>query len=531
MQSNNTVVRPGSVSSLSSQLAAATTTHSLPEDANGSISSSKIMPDNIGVGTNGLPAKDSGDNAVNTSAEAPTQATAATGQLGSAPANPPYTPCRLNFSNRLALQMPSRGPLSPVLDPALGYSIARRPRLDFARSCTSLHHSTLAEASPDSSPLASNSGHPIPRVNHRPLESPISNNALAGSSHASSFGSASMLDYAPSGDDSDSTSDEDLDGDFHVMDAVAPTNNAPNPAPTHIESAASISLRNHQKARFGARQLRKPNNNNRNRTMMSPSPIMQPISHASMMGAGFDYSIRRRDSLTLGPSALEYEPDHPDPVRRPVSRRGSLLPKTKNFQRIKAALIEESSPVDVEVKREAEITRQIREEDEPHLSPQHSQGENRSMEAELNSILDDQGIESGDNTSQMGSRGIGISFSKQAERHGGFWFGDQMEGINGSPPAYPGSRAGSDGDIVMNSDSSCLTSPSSIPSDMRRLKRRRVDDERFEQPNVFKRRAVSPGLSNSPKLAQSPPMAGTGKRLNFQGLNDTHDGLMKMSLQ
>jgi hypothetical protein len=70
----------------------------------------------------------------------------------------------------------------------------------------------------------------------------------------------------------------------------------------------------------------------------------------------------------------------------------------------------------------------------------------------------------------------------------------------------------------MNSDS-CVNSPvAAIPSDMRRPpKRRRTQDERFE-PNVFKRRAVSPGLSNSPKLAQSPPNNG-GKRLNFQGFS------------
>jgi len=45
-------------------------------------------------------------------------------------------------------------------------------------------------------------------------------------------------------------------------------------------------------------------------------------------------------------------------------------------------------------------------------------------------------------------------------------------------------------------------------------------EERFE-PNVFKRRAVSPSLSNSPKLAQSPPVGGNGggKRLNFQGFS------------
>lgn len=47
----------------------------------------------------------------------------------------PFTPRRMGFPGPLALKMPSRGPLSPVLDPALGYSVARRPRLDFARAC------------------------------------------------------------------------------------------------------------------------------------------------------------------------------------------------------------------------------------------------------------------------------------------------------------------------------------------------------------------------------------------------------------
>jgi hypothetical protein len=312
---------------------------------------------------------------------------------------------------------------------------------------TSLHHSTLAaESSPDSSPLATSSGYPIPRGNYRPLDSPISNNHNhpPGSSHASSIGSASMLDYA-SGDDSDSSIDEDVDLDFDLMDTLTPSNNTP--AATTMESAASISLLDHQKARLGARHTsRRSSISSRTRPMMTPSPIIQPVSQSPKMSSGFDYPMRR-NSLTLGPSVLEYEADRPDPVRRPVSRRGSLLPKTKNFQRIKAALIEESSPIDLEVKREAEITRQIREE-EPHLSPQPSQGENRTMESELANIGEEDGTESGDSASQ-GNRGIGISFSKQAERHGGFWFGDQMDGIGGSPPTFPGLRMGSDGDIIV----------------------------------------------------------------------------------
>lgn len=50
----------------------------------------------------------------------------------------PFTPRRMGFPGPLSLKMPSRGPLSPVLDPALGYSVARRPRLDFARACMNI---------------------------------------------------------------------------------------------------------------------------------------------------------------------------------------------------------------------------------------------------------------------------------------------------------------------------------------------------------------------------------------------------------
>jgi hypothetical protein len=89
-----------------------------------------------------------------------------------------------------------------------------------------------------------------------------------------------------------------------------------------------------------------------------------------------------------------------------------------------------------------------------------------------------------------------------------------------------------DGDIMMNSESVVNSPVANMPAEMRRAKRRRTQDERFE-PNVFKRRAVSPGLSGSPILAASPPLGGGGggKRLNFQGMSDTHDAIMKMSLQ
>jgi hypothetical protein len=129
MQTNErstTVIGPGAISSLSSQLAAANTP-TLKDSANGS-----IIPKIAGNTVNrGLPTKSPGN--ASTAIAAATAPATADVQAGSIA--PPYTPRRLSFSNRMALPMPSRGPLSPVLDPALGYSVARRPRLDFARSC------------------------------------------------------------------------------------------------------------------------------------------------------------------------------------------------------------------------------------------------------------------------------------------------------------------------------------------------------------------------------------------------------------
>ncbi len=42
---------------------------------------------------------------------------------------------------------------------------------------------------------------------------------------------------------------------------------------------------------------------------------------------------------------------------------GASQPKTKGFARIRAALAEETAPVDADVRREAEVVRQVRESD------------------------------------------------------------------------------------------------------------------------------------------------------------------------
>lgn len=96
------------------------------------------------------------------------------------------------------------------------------------------------------------------------------------------------------------------------------------------------------------------------------------------------------------------------------------------------------------MKHEAEITRQIREEESPSTAA-------LSQDAELADIREeDESMGSScENGGLGGDKRIGTSFSKQAQRHGGFWFGDQMDGLGGSPPSFPGLRMTTDGDITV----------------------------------------------------------------------------------
>lgn len=162
-----------------------------------------------------------------------------------------------------------------------------------------------------------------------------------------------MLDYAPSVDDSGSSSDEDLDVDLD-FELNTPT----TPAMSNNESAASISLRNHQKARLGARGRSRHSSNSSasasNSSLASPSPTTPPVQLGSAFTGGYfgrpqgEGGARRKESLSqvlrssfkigklgggggggsmglFGGTVNEDEKDRPDPIRRPVSRRGSLL--------------------------------------------------------------------------------------------------------------------------------------------------------------------------------------------------------------
>lgn len=224
--------------------------------------------------------------------------------------------------------------------------------------------------------------------------------------------------------------------------------------------------------------------------MASPSPTTPP---AQQTGHGHSYFTRmadagrRRDSLTQAlkdsfmlDSGNNRKSDEDrngatqsvDPIKRVVTRRGSLLvstkytivyfititnnpvtwqPKTKNFQRIKAALQEETSIVDMEVKREAEITRQLREEDEGAMTTNALPAEaQRSVE----SPIEDEAMDDTQSTitppvgSASRPKDLGLSFSQQAQLNGFFSF-DSLESVSGSPPRFPPTRKNSDGDVIV----------------------------------------------------------------------------------
>jgi hypothetical protein len=211
-------------------------------------------------------------------------------------------------------------------------------------------------------------------------------------------------------------------------------------------------------------------------------------------------------------------------------------------------------PVDAEVKREAEVIRQVRESD-PDISTTHSsptmQAVNNLAET-LEGIPEDSSMSLDGAASQGGFTGKGLfgTFARQSSSANGgkdFWnaFGDQHR----TPPPpnfYPHRSSSTTMSDDINMDSPTVSTPSNsvfpanwavptqeigtqietsrastpqaqllpsttIPSQpisaadgLRKVNKRRRDDDLDMQS--IKRRAVSPGVSvgNSPILSQSP---------------------------
>ena len=282
----------------------------------------------------------------------------------------------------------------------------------------------------------------------------------------------------------------------------------------------------------------------------------------------------------------------------------NLKPKTKNFARIRAALLEEGAPVDTEVKREAEVVRQVRESDgDGDITLTPSQPTTTASSPSLLPLVATQseGLEDIPENSMVESdlltrRRSSSTFTHQAIRNsGGLGFWNNFDERMRTPPPQLNPRGSSSGisdDVNMDTPlssiqpntlqyhrglekepSACYPSPQPLVTnfEVSRKGNKRMRDDDFD-PNYFKRRAVSPGMSlqNSPILPQSPLQRDTGwwgtqpknnretpsvqvvgervssggsassgsgtggsgsKRVGFQGMCDTNDGLMNMSIE
>jgi hypothetical protein len=239
-------------------------------------------------------------------------------------------------------------------------------------------------------------------------------------------------------------------------------------------------------------------------------------------------------------------PSTPGVVRRAVTRRGNLLPKTKGFARIRAALAEEAAPIDTDVRREAETIRQVRERDNSTTSDFELASATAASSPSLLPAVPEAGqidFEKDLDGEVSAIKGLGANFAAHASRNGGgtdFWnrfdpalrtppppaflrqgssaselnldlpFGEGLQfrrprarssASDASEAFFPGGSSNNNNNSHTNGNGA----GSGVNDDMhlKKFKRRREDD--FDIATI-KRRAVSPGMSsqNSPVLAASP---------------------------
>ena len=567
----------------------------------------------------------------------------------------PITPRRPNFPVRgLSLQMPDKevsGPLSPKLDQTQGFGspvLPRRSRgLDFARACTNLHHSTLAEPSPDSSPTIANST----RSMHIPRKSMSSTSELTnngsnrfwsmGGERNGLSGSVSSINILESdSNDSDSSDDDMMDRD--VDDPVLNTpqvlklsnnfNSAVSNSPggewmNNQYSPAAASLMNFQRARLGKHRSRNSSSSGHS-SKQSPGPLSPPILKSvegqNYFGSGLTKREiqSRRESLSLGTNKLHLDDsadedqgkmngsgnssgDNRGVIRRAVTRPRNLLvrnssrcnngeltslqPKTKHFARIRAELIEESAPIDSEAKREAQVVAQVRESEPTSRRPSPRLTPSSGPVETLESVLEDETTLQDAAMSEV-TLTKSNSFSQQAERNsGGLRFWDKFdERYRTPPPQLLPTRSSSGmsmGEETASSTASNMDSGmwnkfdsrsrsstpvansngngagNSMPTAVeftRRVNNKRRRDDDFD-PESFKRRAVSPGVSvhSSPIMSQSPVFDGKAwgrpppkqnnghndrsnsgtnsnsapKRVGLQEMSEANDSLSGMSIE
>lgn len=463
--------------------------------------------------------------------------------------------------------------------------------MDFSRAATNLHHSTIAEhPSPDSSPTISQKPMlPPSRRNSTfsmALDSPRAGSSwswnLAGHGDKMSMPRSVGSTNAMTSEASSSSSDDEammMEQDGEEADAMISTPqasklmggpgvtpyepksySAENTTPNQMQSPSAFG--GYRRNILGKRTEKAIRHHPYRQSLRTSSPEPssfpgRPPSHGSISG---DTVMRsppsRRESLSLGmgdglhitssnedaeDSSLMMSPGGPAVVRRAVTRRSNMLPRTKNFARIRAALQEESSPVDSEFRRESEVVKQVRGNDvglnnrsgqqpqSPDLTPNVP-----NLSTELSELSD---VEAGGVKGGLASGSL--ADLRRASRGKDFWQSQQPFKRSSTPPSMLFNRHRSSSgvsafseDVSMDSPG-ITTPPSSVygiappvadpkpsvetgisfqPPNLptaaemsRKINNKRRRDDDFDV-NSFKRRAVSPGMSvqSSPVLGQSP---------------------------
>lgn len=280
----------------------------------------------------------------------------------------PSTPNRYSsLSHGLSLQMPPRDlsststanlskrvPISPRPDCTAAYPsptsvLPRRSRgLDFARAATNLHHSVLAESSPESSPTVSGRrglnlsgrrsifGTADPRNDPDNMKSgssshwaSLTNGGGSGGVLSSSVGSSAIMDNDSSSTSSDEMMDTGEDDEDtihmaphngpHLHNPFAPIASSPGGDSMGAMTPAAAKLMSYQRNRLQSRRNRtrgSSSSNSGQSNMQSPVPPSPPLlrsieSNLSMNSGYFlDDSTRkeldsRRESLSLGTNDMQ----------------------------------------------------------------------------------------------------------------------------------------------------------------------------------------------------------------------------------
>ncbi|RBA16620.1 hypothetical protein FPRO05_01344 [Fusarium proliferatum] len=493
----------------------------------------------------------------------------------SIPTPQPVTPRRPNFSNRgFSIQMPPReftppaansyvnpAPLSPKLDHSQIYAsptniLPRRSRgLDFSRAATSLHHSTLAEqSSPDSSPTAGGRAMNIPsRRSHYagPEQTSTSLWSVMGNQEkmhiSSSLGSQAIGSDSSSTSDDDELMDEDMDETYVTTPQVHKIGPilGPQGSGGTFGSPAMSSLMSFQQRQRPRKQAKKK----------ARGPLGLGFSGASLSKSPPTNSSRaRRESISWQANQLHISGADSDETRamgdvdglgdgqRNVIRR---VPKTKGFARIRAALMEESTPAESEFRREAEVVKQVRDCDmelEPRITQPALESTQSTTAPSSPNLTQQEGLNDVPEDDIMGdiSMGLSSSFKQHAIKNSKgktFWdtFSESSStgGARTTPPPAAflprGSSSGISEDVAMDSPSvGGATSP---------LQRDGMSwGSRPGSNGGDKAGSSAPSEAGSTPGNLSGSSSAAGRlnskgRVGFQGMIDTHDGIMRMSIE